>query len=147
MSEKDQGDRAGRAQLADFEGLARVYGEAMLRIGRLEERVEQLTAELRALHGQDSHGEAPAPSISQETPTAPPHGTSGPSGGDIEVLQDRDDELRHMRVQMASLANQLANTEGRLNERLVKRSDRRRRKPEHRPWWVRVQNRVSGSRE
>ena len=63
MSEKDQGDRAGGAQLADFEGLARVYGEAMLRIGRLEERVEQLTAELRALHGQDSHGEAPAPSI------------------------------------------------------------------------------------
>ena len=152
MGEKDSGDRRGGDLPGDFEGFARVYGEAMLRIGRLEERVEQLAAELRALPGQESQAEAPATPIETHESqtgrrqTGQPQETGETTG---EVMGDgsaRDEDLRHMRSQIASLANQLANTEGRLNERLADRR-RHRRKQEPKPWWGRLRNRVSGTEE
>ena len=109
-----------------YTALLQQYGEAMLRIGHLEAQVAHLTKQLEggAEQGSDAGGQA----LAEESP-----GVRG-LAHKVEALQKlvadssettpgpgaeshrHGDEIRQLRVQINSLASQLALAEGQLSE-------------------------------
>ncbi len=145
------------------DALLRQYGQAMLKIGQLEAQVEQLTSQLQARARQEIYSYGPAPvqdpqglrdlvekvEALQKVIVHSPDRASGSTPSDTASLGAQtegagrrryEEERRQMRLQMNSLANQLAQTEEELEEvrgSRSRRSGRHRRssRTPQRRWW------------
>ena len=156
--------RDGEEQPQDLTGygaLLNQYGQAMVRIGQLEAQVDQLTGQLSvssgqiglqgtATPGQEPQGlqlladriealqqlvtELPARTAQSTANT----GSSSGSPAEDELQHQRDDELRQIRLQLNSVANQLANTEDELRRFQEPGQRRRLHRQTHRPWWKKL---------
>ncbi len=145
----------------DFGALILKYGEAMLRVGELEARVEELTRQLAENGSPVESGSSPGPSDANalearvESLERVFRADSG-EGADIaeadstpaasQTESQTRDELGQLRLQIASLANQLAQAEDESREVRGHQSRRRRRKDLNKPWWRSLSGRLRQSR-
>ena len=130
---------AGSDTSADFRALLHQYGEAMIRIGRLEGEVASLVAKL------GTAAEVPDRAVPQDSPgPVPPEPVPPPSAADGALESDQGgDELLQMRIQIAGMSAQLSANEGELREFRGARTRRRRRDRDKRwPLWRRVAKRL-----
>ena len=110
----------------DYAALLQQYGEAMLRIGQLEAQVGHLTKRLQGgvEQGSDASGQAPvqeSPGVRQlaekvEALQKLVVDSSEKTPGSSADSQRHEDEIRQLRVQINSLASQLALAQGQLSE-------------------------------
>lgn len=122
--------------VTDYATMIHQFGEAMNRIGRLEAIVETLAERMEALQSgtiaQD--GQGPDPLTPIETPNGPMHSTTTAAAtGDLPLA-----DPQHMRLQLNSLASQLAQAEDELRDLKGRRAHRRRRGQLPRPMWKRA---------
>ena len=114
----------------DYDDLLRQYGEAMLRIGQLEAQVERLTGEPQGRTG----------------PTTPHVADEGGARSDpADLAQDEhptNAEMGQLRLQVASLANQLSQTEEKLQQAEGHRARRRHRVDDRRARWTKLARRL-----
>ena len=120
----DEQDATGAESASDHNALLRRYGEAMVRIGDLEAELERLKARAGDPTTEAGHRASFEPDPSQratadlaerieslerrlEDATADPPPTSETSEGSSPGSEDAGD-LGQLRLQVASLANQLA---------------------------------------
>ena len=108
---------------AEYNALLMQYGEAMARIGQLEAEVEALSRQLQQ-GGATRHTDQATRDSEDE----------GPPGE--RPATERVEELSQFRIQVASLANELARAEGELSELRGRRARRRGRRGENRPRWM-----------
>ena len=99
-------------RLPDYDALVSRYGEAMLRIGQLEAQVDLLTNQLRSSDSPPI--EKPERPSDFGSGMRPPENMSQPTEGHSE--RDSEEELRQLRLQVTSLANQLQQTEEQLEQ-------------------------------
>ena len=131
--------------VGEYADLLRVYGEAMLRIGKLETKVDQLM-ELIAQGSNPGEGVLPEPKglkpleerlEALHNLVSDPGGQPGPA-----PERERDAELGQMRLQIANLANQLTRAQQHLKETRENRSrGRRRQQNPSKPLWRRLARR------
>ena len=123
----------------DFLALLHQYGEAMIRIGRLESQVASLVAQL------GTAAEVPDRADAHVSPgPVPPGPVPPPSAADRPLESDQGgDELLQLRIQMAAMSAQLSANERELRELRGARTRRRRRDRDKRwPLWRRVARRL-----
>ncbi|MBM3933874.1 MAG: hypothetical protein FJ319_06160 [SAR202 cluster bacterium] len=151
------GDEAAPSAAA-YNALLKQYGEAMIRIGQLESRVEQLrrqtgagagpsatpsrgpsgeSPEVAALNAKIESLQATMAAMNQPRPSAPAQAAPGES-----------EELRQMRLQMNNLANHLQMTEQQLASAAGGSHTRhhRRRGEHNRPMWKKFARKVGLSK-
>ena len=119
---------------AAYAALLRQFGEAMLRIGRLEARLDDLARQDRGGAEQEALRHSPQAG-----------GDAGKSSGPESAPANdrRDEELRQLRVQITGLAQQLAYTQDQLEEAQSRRRSRRRsHKDPPRPLWKKMAGRL-----
>jgi hypothetical protein len=143
---------AGDNKHPDYDELVRLYGEAMIRVGELEAKVAELTNQL----GTQEDAQAPRG-----------RGTSVSTSSELQALADKIDtlgrrmtesgesgpdpssqpseEFSQLRLQITSMANQLAVAQ---DELAKLRGSRRRRSPRTLavPWWKALGRRLGLSK-
>ena len=146
----DRLDERGPSEPLDYESLLQRYGDAMLRIGHLESRLDQLTPKLQAsaavpLASRASSDMADAPyepahladlvdrielierDMSIEPMTRSDSGAKGGDTGPNQPPRRDDEEVAQLRLQVLNLASQLSRT-----EKQIKDSQSGRRRPRSR---------------
>ena len=122
----DQPDTHPSADSPEYDELLRKYGEAMLRISRLEGQVGRLKEE--SVENASSEGGA---ARAEEIRPAP--ADTGPKSGE----RSREEEISHLRLRVVALSNQLAVAQQKNDERTEERAPRRRRRRhDPRPIWM-----------
>ena len=116
----------------EYEVLLRQYGEAMQRTGQLEAQVDSLTFRLKEDGPDAERAEEPAPKAQSIGMAG---GTATASKEDQSLVQQRDMEIDQLRLQVVSLASQLAQSEAQV-KRVEGGRLRRRSKSGHRPKWM-----------
>ena len=149
--------RTAAQESPDFSAVLRHYGEAMLRLGKLEARAEDIIARQR--HGagkgdstsgptldQVSNGhrdvtervEALEELVAQPSPSVETTASAGRQAAPQNEYRQYDTEVRQLRLLNGNLSHRLSQTETLLQEI---RGDTSRRKRQ-RPLWKRIAHRV-----
>ena len=143
----------------DHDALVRLYGESMLRIGRLESEVARLADRLRGPESDQASGDEAAAEQqlggleeltkkvdSLQKLIMDSNGTASEPGSRPQPAapDQRQDEISEMRLQIAGLASELTQAK---DELAKARGNRRRRSSKgHRPWWKKLARRFGLSR-
>ena len=130
--DESESENVGVQESAAYDLLLRQYGEAMLRIGRLEAQVERLTLQLQDDTEDQHSGDGPQPDAPE----------TGVTKGPPAPAQPDNDELRQVRVQLTAMAGRLARTEEELEKARGSRPRRRRGSGGRRPWWKKAARRL-----
>ncbi len=120
---------------AEYNALLIQYGEAMARIGQLEAEVEALSRRLEEGGATRDTEDASDPAAAEDQTTRDSE-DEGPPDERPQPATKRAEDLSQFRLQVASLANELARAEGELNEVRGQRAKRRGRRGENRPGWM-----------
>ena len=137
-SQSQDAHESSSQSLPDYDALVSRYGEAMLRIGQLEAQVDLLTNQLRSSDSPPT--EKPERPSNFGSGMRPPENMSQPTEGHSE--RDSEEQLRQLRLQVTSLANQLQQTEEQLEQAKGHRVPRPHRRVKHRPWWKKAARRL-----
>ena len=129
----------------EYTVLLRQYGEVMLKIGQMEARIDSLQRQLEAGLLLQDPGRLPqtttadAPAYTRESDEIPQPSHPAEQGTDRETPR-YENELRKMRLQISTLANQLAQSKDEL-ARLQSHRSHLRRRTERRSLWRRLSRR------
>ena len=121
-----------------YDALIRQYGEVMQKIGRLEAQMADVTNQL-------SRNDSPlAEELGRPEDLGAGIGSAENTSRSSEEPSERrsDEELRQLRLQVTSLANQLQQTEEQLTQVAGVRIPRPHRRVKHRSWWKRAARRL-----
>ena len=113
------GEGTGVAQSGgEWNALLAQYGQAMMQVGQLEKEVRDLRERLTELQENGRNNHLGAPSEEKD-----------------EELRQKNQVIASLRLQIASLSEELTSTKGKLKQAAEGNYRRHRRSHRPRPWW------------